>query len=220
MVKKYLNQMFASQKKLNDVVFPGWETANLNWLRAIRIEAAELVDSLDWKWWKKSENDWDNVEVELIDIIHFLVSYTLISNITDVSENFEKAKAYFKTAEDVINLTEELMFNTFMAVKGSLSKRIEAINEMWVNVFSIAKTIGVDIKDIYKKYLGKNALNYFRTTHGYKDGSYKKEWIYKGNIVEDNVVLWDLIKDKDFIDLDELLSELESIYADTVAASN
>jgi len=220
MVKKYLNQMFASQRKLNDVVFPGWETANLNWLRAIRIEAAELVDSLDWKWWKKSENDWDNVEVELIDIIHFLVSYTLISNITDVSENFEKAKAYSKTAEDVINLTEELMFNTFMAVKGSLSKRIEAINEMWVNVFSIAKTIGVDIKDIYKKYLGKNALNYFRTTHGYKDGAYKKEWLYKGNIVEDNVVLWDLIKDKDFIDLDELLNELESIYADTVAASN
>lgn len=37
-------------------------------------EQAELVDSLSWKWWKKMENDWRNVRIELIDELHFWMS--------------------------------------------------------------------------------------------------------------------------------------------------
>ena len=30
--------------------------------------------------------------------------------------------------------------------------------------------------DLYRIYVGKNVLNFFRQDHGYKDGSYKKVW--------------------------------------------
>ena len=48
------------------------------WLRrfvsAIRAEVDELDDSIPWKWWRKEKTDIQNVQVELIDIFHFLLS--------------------------------------------------------------------------------------------------------------------------------------------------
>ena len=35
---------------------------------------------------------------------------------------------------------------------------------------------GMTFDDLYKQYVGKNVLNFFRQDHGYKDGSYKKVW--------------------------------------------
>ncbi len=61
----------------------------LNFLLAMQQESAESVDSLDWKWWKKGEDDWDNIKIELVDILHFWVSMCTIAGLE---------------AEDVINL--------------------------------------------------------------------------------------------------------------------
>ena len=30
--------------------------------------------------------------------------------------------------------------------------------------------------DLYRSYVGKNVLNFFRQDHGYRDGSYRKQW--------------------------------------------
>jgi len=47
----------------------------LNYNRAQIHESIELEDSLPWKWWKDmDEIDWDNVQIELIDELHFWVS--------------------------------------------------------------------------------------------------------------------------------------------------
>ncbi len=47
----------------------------LNYSRAQIHESIELEDSLPWKWWKdKSEIDWQNIGIELIDELHFWVS--------------------------------------------------------------------------------------------------------------------------------------------------
>jgi dimeric dUTPase (all-alpha-NTP-PPase superfamily) len=47
----------------------------LNYNRAQMHESIELEDSLPWKWWKdKSEIDWQNIGIELIDELHFWVS--------------------------------------------------------------------------------------------------------------------------------------------------
>ncbi len=45
-----------------------------NYARAMREELVELDDELLWKWWSKDEIDMQNIRVELIDILHFLVS--------------------------------------------------------------------------------------------------------------------------------------------------
>ena len=47
--------------------------------------------------------------------------------------------------------------------------------------------------DLYRQYVGKNVLNMFRQDHGYKDGSYIKEW----NGQEDNEHLVEVVKSLD-----------------------
>ena len=42
--------------------------------KAMSEEVSELDEELLWKWWSKDEVDIQNVRVELIDILHFLVS--------------------------------------------------------------------------------------------------------------------------------------------------
>ena len=37
-------------------------------------ELTELNDELLWKWWSKDSIDMQNIRVELVDILHFLVS--------------------------------------------------------------------------------------------------------------------------------------------------
>ncbi|MBT5953225.1 dUTPase [bacterium] len=64
----------------------------LNFELALRQESAEAVDSLNWKWWKKDEEDWDNVKIELVDMLHFWVSMCSVSGL-DAKEVFE---LYFK----------------------------------------------------------------------------------------------------------------------------
>ena len=46
---------------------------------------------------------------------------------------------------------------------------------------------------LYRHYVGKNVLNFFRQDHGYKDGTYVKEW--QGR--EDNEHLSELLESLD-----------------------
>ncbi len=55
---------------------------------------------------------------------------------------------------------------------------------------------GVDMSfdQLYRGYVGKNVLNFFRQDHGYKDGSYRKHW---GDGREDNVHLVEVVQSLD-----------------------
>ncbi len=53
-----------------------------NYSRAMREEILELDEELLWKWWSKDEIDIQNIRVELIDILHFLVSAMICSGLT------------------------------------------------------------------------------------------------------------------------------------------
>ena len=47
----------------------------LNYCRAMGQEIAELTDSVPWKWWAKYQKfDEQNARVEVIDMLHFLIS--------------------------------------------------------------------------------------------------------------------------------------------------
>jgi len=101
---KMLKEIFEEQLKLNKKIIPNlydilYENVEIKreWLNknvtAIALECAELIESSGWKWWKKLP-EWDednihNLKVELIDILHFLVSAMIVMNMT---------------AEDVYNL--------------------------------------------------------------------------------------------------------------------
>ena len=47
----------------------------LNYCRAMSQEIAELTDSVPWKWWAKYQSfDEQNARVEVVDLLHFLIS--------------------------------------------------------------------------------------------------------------------------------------------------
>ena len=53
-----------------------------NYSKAMKEELSELDDELLWKWWSKDEIDLQNIHVELIDILHFLVSAMICAGLT------------------------------------------------------------------------------------------------------------------------------------------
>jgi dimeric dUTPase (all-alpha-NTP-PPase superfamily) len=53
-----------------------------NYSRAMREEVIELDEELLWKWWSKDEIDLQNIRVELIDVLHFLVSAMISAGLT------------------------------------------------------------------------------------------------------------------------------------------
>ena len=54
----------------------------VNYSKAMKEELYELEDELLWKWWSKDEIDMQNIRVELIDILHFLVSAMMCAGLT------------------------------------------------------------------------------------------------------------------------------------------
>lgn len=53
-----------------------------NYSNAMREEIRELDADLLWKWWSRDEIDIQNIRVELIDILHFLVSAMICAGLT------------------------------------------------------------------------------------------------------------------------------------------
>lgn len=53
-----------------------------NYSKAMSEEIKELDDDLLWKWWSKDEIDIQNIRVELIDVLHFLVSAMICAGLT------------------------------------------------------------------------------------------------------------------------------------------
>ena len=78
-----LRELFRMQQALNLRI--GVDTSNmdeaektkwiLNYCRAMGQELAELTDSVPWKWWAKYQKfDEQNARVEVVDLLHFLIS--------------------------------------------------------------------------------------------------------------------------------------------------
>jgi hypothetical protein len=74
------------------------------------------------------------------------------------------------------------------------------------------------LEDIVKWYIGKNVLNQFRQKHGYKQGTYAKNWATpderaQGTEYEDNFVLAQILNKNPLITASELDTQLEAHYA-------
>ncbi len=87
-----LSAVFEEQIRLNERINPALyqeildpdirRERFLQFELALRQECAEAVDSLAWKWWKKGEDNWPNIKVELVDILHFWVSMCTVAGLT------------------------------------------------------------------------------------------------------------------------------------------
>lgn len=120
-----LDEMFLMQSKLNarilgknpeEVMQKNVTEWLLKYSLALRQEVSELVDCVPWKWWAHyQKEDVEHAKVELIDIIHFVISLaqTLGMSSEDVfntymkknSVNFQRQDAGYleKAKEEKLN---------------------------------------------------------------------------------------------------------------------
>jgi hypothetical protein len=68
--------------------------------------------------------------------------------------------------------------------------------------------MGMDVPELYKRYVVKNQLNTFRQDHGYKEGTYVKIW----DAVEDNVVAFNIMDEHPDLTPEQLYKKLEAEY--------
>jgi dimeric dUTPase (all-alpha-NTP-PPase superfamily) len=162
-----IQTMLALQDSMNTKVHPQWREQGYEWYRAIWVECAELMDHYGWKWWKKQQPDWEQVKLELIDIWHFGLSDLLMQHedADHLSSVLAAALRESCAAQDFRVALENFVQATLMQRAFDLSAFAQ-----------LMEAADLGFEDLYRGYVGKNVLNFFRQDHGYKEGTYIKLW--------------------------------------------
>jgi dimeric dUTPase (all-alpha-NTP-PPase superfamily) len=171
-----ISQMLTLQDAMNAKVSDTWRENNYEWYRAIWVECAEMLDHYGWKWWKFQEIDVPQVQLELVDIFHFGLSLRLMTG-----ASVEKIAA--ELAEQLTQGSDETDFKIALEKLASAAVTDKAFAAD--HFADCMRLISMDLTELFRQYVGKNTLNFFRQDHGYKSGSYIKIWHGK----EDNEVL-------------------------------
>ena len=217
-----LEEMFLLQKKLNDSTNgKNWELGlnkfgkEINWLRCIHMEVAELIESTPWKHWKNinSAPDMNNIHVELVDIWHFLMSYILQETPVPKAVSLVNTHCIYEIFQEVdvklmVKEAEKLSYISLAIDTGNMPS-FSGIERFIDQFFRCCKISGLSFMWLQKLYIGKNCLNQFRQDNGYKEGSYIKVW--NGN--EDNVVMVSLLENMDDVGFDDLYGKLKEEYS-------
>ncbi len=172
--------MLDMQDAMNSRVNPNWRRAGNAWYRAIWTECAEMLDHYGWKWWKHQQPDLEQVKLELVDIMHFAMSDYLLQHddLEVVAARIERELSQPGDGDDIREAIERMAQTT-----------IASRSMHYADFAGVMQLIGMDFDELYRSYVGKNVLNFFRQDHGYKDGSYVKIW----NGREDNEHLIEVI---------------------------
>jgi dimeric dUTPase (all-alpha-NTP-PPase superfamily) len=185
-----------------------WRTnPNLKWYRAIWTECAELIDYTNWKWWKKETISINDVKMEIIDILHFMMSELIkIYNIEKSAKLMFNGFKYERKTDFSLDLEKVRLCAETLVVSSIQANTVGCFNSFLI----LCKSLNLDFENLYKLYIAKNVLNRFRQAHGYKQQTYQKIW----NGQEDNVYLMDILEnvpiDKNIYDT--IYSKLETQY--------
>ena len=183
-MQQQLLTMLQLQDDMNTKVHPQWREQGFAWHRAIWVELAEMLDHYGWKWWKHQSPDLEQVHLELIDIFHFGLSARLVSGqaVEQIAAEIETDLAQVEVQETFAETVEAMVAAT-LATKNFDVKTFAGLMQL----------TDLSFDELFRHYVGKNVLNFFRQDHGYKTGEYIKIW----NGREDNEVLMDVLKATD-----------------------
>lgn len=199
--------MLTMQFNMNTRVHENWIDQNFEWYRAAWVECGELIDHYGYKWWKKQQPDLEQVQLEVIDIWHF-----------GLSALFEQGKSIDQLAAEI---AEELTGHQLTEIGVREATEALALHCLETRSFSPSRfwdlmlASGLNFDSLYSAYVGKNVLNFFRQDHGYKEGTYVKNWAGR----EDNEHLVDLVAtlDKNAEDFaDQVYQALQGRYREVV----
>lgn len=207
------NEVLDLQNGLNEQIDPNWVNKGFDWNHATLLESAELLDSIDWKWWKKGKTDWANLEIEMIDLAHFGFSLTIQEKLQSsiipliVSKEVQYKNVPKRERDEVLakEIGEIIKKKLMQAV---LFENTISIMIAWLEAWYL---MGYSINDLFAKYKMKYTLNIFRQNHGYKTGEYKKIWFGEEDNVHAQKLMTEIEDDSNFIE--ELMAKLEDLYA-------
>ena len=208
--------MLALQANMNAKVDPNWITARYPYLRAVAIEGAEAIEHHGWKWWKKQDKALSQLQMELVDIWHFIRSEILLRNDDNQLTPLEYLLSALSDANSLqlieLDNTAYKLNETDLVTKLELLIAISIARRIDLGLFeSIMRDCELTWTDLFCQYVGKNVLNMFRQDNGYKEGTYRKMW--EGR--EDNEHLVEILESLD-PDLpsfkDEIYSALTNTY--------
>lgn len=189
--REQAQQMLILQGQMNATVNEQWLTSGYPFLRAVVVEVGEALEHLGWKWWKKQEPDEVQASIELIDILHFMLSHELVQVKGDVEMAADRLVAASQPHQLSVHFDGEAHQldddprSLFELLAGLAAARR---SELCV-LEACFRAMNMTWDQVYIQYVSKNVLNIFRQEHGYKDGSYVKEWFGQ----EDNVHLAEIV---------------------------
>lgn len=164
-----IKEMLQMQAKLDESIMKEYglteiEEAKLN--MAILDEVGELTHELkgNWCWWKKTQPKVDRKKVlgELVDVWHFVLSYT---------NNFNDGESMFDTETDEFDRGYKYYLSKTHFNKNALTNLYSELIDSWLEkliiLVVITEHLGFTIEQVYKAYCEKNKVNYQRLESGY-----------------------------------------------------
>lgn len=185
--------MIALQSSLNVQINPEWRSAHYPWRRAIWMEAAELVEHIGWKWWKKNHASSDiQARLEVVDIFHFLLSHLIgcYESEEDLIGVLTEALGQANIEPSVMIQDKAVLIRAVESMVGLAARENCSDMSLLHSFVTVSHLVGLDGATLYRLYVAKNMLNRYRQENGYKDGSYQKMW----NGQEDNQHLESIIQ--------------------------
>lgn len=174
-----LHTMLSLQDKMNIKVNPEWLSAGYQYLRAAMIESVEGIEHHGWKWWKAQEKDLPQLQMELVDIWHFALSAIIIDFDGDLDKSAQTIAQQLQTDSTLVSFDgkqydfeqQSILDNLELMAGLCAAKRFDV--PLFIKIVEQAE---MDSAELYRQYVGKNVLNFFRQDHGYKAGTYVKIW--------------------------------------------
>lgn len=210
------DQIMKLQNEMNCIAAsPTWIQDNLDWPTAIHIEVSEAIEHFGWKWWAKQTLNIDQVKIEMVDLLHFVISGTFtmkipVTEIYDIyMENVKREKTNMNP-QDQAEWDLQPIPAIFRYISHSATEH-QYLSSLHF-LLDIARRIDFAMDDMFNMYIAKNALNRFRKANGYKEGTYQKHW---DDGREDNDHLIDLLKVTDVSRpdlMDYIALQLDALY--------
>jgi dUTP pyrophosphatase len=186
------------QNALNRYIDPEWRKNRTpdDWALAVTLECAELIDSYPWKWWKgtKSPADFDNIKIELVDILHFALSGCMQVDASQSSTEGKYVGPVTETPNAIATFREVIRLADRHAFPAVTAFVVRAASELQFNLVAY--------------YVAKHTLNHIRQLGGYKEGTYKK---VNDEGLEDNALLHKCIADVPIEDVTQKFTEAADV---------
>ena len=179
--RNQIRTMLTMQSSMNAKINAAWVSAKYPFLRAVGREAAEAIDFTGWKWWSHTQPNVPQLGLELVDIWHFAISEELMRSDGNVGETVEVLAQKLVAINRNVTIEFDKRYYHLVAMptiaKLELMMGMSVSRRFSIELFdSLLSDCAMDWAALYRGYVAKNTLNFFRQDNGYNIDAYSKIW--------------------------------------------